>query len=241
MQILKDTPCTESSLDASALLRVGSYNIRHGGDVALDMSVIARDVTDLSLDIIGFQEIDQMTARVGGLDTMAALSVASGYKYYAFAKAINYKGGEYGTAILSRYPIVDFEVIALESGNEEHRSVGHAVIDVGGTHLDFFNTHLSYESLDMRTLQYKQLAGLLAKCETYILTGDFNTERLSEFDVLPSATLVNPRKFPTFTSSGKAIDNIVISKNYSIVSSGTGPEGHSDHVLLWAQLEFERR
>lgn len=245
MKINATAQHTESIADSysgvNTTLRVGSYNIKHGGDVSLDMSIIAKDVTDLSLDIIGFQEIDQKTSRVGGLDTMKALSDASGYEYYAFAKAINYKGGEYGTGILSRYPIVEFEVIKLDSGSEEQRCVGHAVIDVNGVLFDFFNTHLSFESLDLRTGQYKQLAELLAKCETYILTGDFNTAVMTEFDVLPDATLVNNGKYGTFPSSGKAIDNIVISKDWNVVDSGMGPKGHSDHILLWAELKFERK
>ena len=236
---------TESIADSysnvNTTLRVGSYNIKHGADVALDMSVIAKDITELSLDIVGFQEIDQKTSRVNGLDTMKALSEASGYEYYAFAKAINYKGGEYGTGILSRYPIVEFEVIKLNSGSEEQRCVGHAVINVDGVLFDFFNTHLSFESLELRTGQYKQLAELLAKCETYILTGDFNTANMTEFDVLPDATLVNNGKYGTFPSSGNAIDNIVISKDWNIIDSGMGPQGHSDHILLWAELKFERK
>lgn len=245
MKLDKTIEHTKSIADSYAnvdtTLRVGSYNIKHGADVGLDMSVIAKDITDLSLDIIGFQEIDQKTSRVNGLDTMKALSEASGYEYYAFAKAINYKGGEYGTGILSRYPIVEFEVIKLDSGVEEQRCVGHAVIDVDGVYFDFFNTHLSYESLALRTTQYKQLSELLAKCDTYILTGDFNTAVVSEFDVLPDATLVNPGKYGTFPSSGKAIDNIVISKDWNIVDSGMGPKGHSDHIMLWAELKFERK
>ena len=245
MKLNATTLHTESIADSysgvDTTLRVCSYNIKHGADVGLDMSVIAKDITDLSLDIVGFQEIDQKTSRVNGLDTMKALSEASGYKYYAFAKAINYKGGEYGTGILSRYPIVEFEVIKLDSGSEEQRCVGHAVIDVDGVYFDFFNTHLSFESLDLRTKQYKQLAELLAKCDTYILTGDFNTANMAEFNVLPDATLVNNGKFGTFPSSGKAIDNIVISKDWNIVDSGMGPKGHSDHILLWAELKFERK
>ena len=245
MKLSVNTQHTESIADSYAnvntTLRVCSYNIKHGADVGLDMSVIAKDITDLSLDIIGFQEIDQKTSRVNGLDTMKALSEASGYKYYAFAKAINYKGGEYGTGILSRYPIVEFEVIKLDSGSEEQRCVGHAVIDVDGVYFDFFNTHLSFESLDLRTKQYKQLAEQLIKCETYILTGDFNTANMKEFSVLPDATLVNSGKYGTFPSSGSAIDNIVISKDWNIVDSGIGPKGHSDHILLWAELKFERK
>ena len=231
----------DSYTNVTTTLRVASYNIKHGGDVGLDMSVIAADITALSLDIVGLQEIDQLTSRVNGLDTMKALSDASGYQYYAFAKAISYKGGEYGTGVLSRYPIVSFEVIKLESGDKEQRCVGHAVIDVDGVLFDFFNTHLSFESLELRRGQFAHLATLLGDCETYILTGDFNTADMTEFDVLPDVTLVNSGKFGTFPSSGKAIDNIAISRDWNVVSADMGPLGHSDHRMLWAELKFERK
>ncbi|MBQ9079514.1 MAG: endonuclease/exonuclease/phosphatase family protein [Clostridia bacterium] len=230
-----------TSAHTAPALRVGSYNIRHGADVSLDISVIAADITAHALDIVGLQEIDQLTSRVNGLDTVRALSDATSYKYYYFAKAINYKGGEYGTAILSRYPIAKFEVIKLESDNKEQRCVGHAVVDVNGTAIDFFNTHLSYESLELRTAQFAQISALLADCDTYILTGDFNTAVMSEFSVLPDATLVNNGSFGTFPSSDKAIDNIVISSKLSVLDAGMGPLGHSDHRLLWAELIFEAK
>ena len=41
------------------------------------------------------------------------------------------QGGQYGTLILSKYPIVSSEVIPLESWDKEARSLGHAVIDLG--------------------------------------------------------------------------------------------------------------
>ncbi len=233
-------PVADAYAGVNTTLRVASYNIKHGGDVGLDMSVIAKDITERSVDIVGLQEIDQLTSRVNGLDTMKALSEATGYEYYAFAKAIDYKGGEYGTAVLSRYPIVSFEVIRLESGNKEQRCVGHAVIDVDGVLFDFFNTHLSYESLELRQGQFAQLAALLADCETYILTGDFNTADFTEFDVLPGATLANTGKFNTYDSKS-AIDNIVISPDWTVTNINMGPAGHSDHRMLWAELKFQRK
>ena len=245
MTLDKTIEHTESIADSyanvSTTLRVGSYNIKHGADVSLDMSVIAKDITELSLDIIGFQEIDQKTSRVNGLDTMKALSEASGYEYYAFAKAINYKGGEYGTGILSRYPIVEFEVIKLDSGSEEQRCVGHAVIDVDGVYFDFFNTHLSFESLYLRTEQINQITKMLSKCETYILTGDFNTSDVQEFEPFPNCTIVNTLKYVTFTPSKTFIDNIIVSPDWHLVTADIGPRGHSDHRLLWAELKFERK
>lgn len=220
-------------------LKVGSYNIKHGADAGLDMSVIAADITSLNLDIVGLQEIDQLTRRVGGMDTMKRLSEATGYKYYAFARAIDYQGGEYGTAVLSRYPIISFETHPLESAGYEARSAGHAVIEIEGVRIDFFNTHLSFEDKAIRKKQFAQLAELIADCRIFILTGDFNTADTSEFSVIANSELVNENKFSTFPSSQKGIDNIVISSNWEIFSSGVVVTGHSDHNLLWTEITFK--
>jgi endonuclease/exonuclease/phosphatase family metal-dependent hydrolase len=219
-------------------LKVGSYNIKTGVMVKYNMPLIANDITSLGLDIVGFQEIDQFTTRSGGIDTVKLLCEATGYKYGMFSRAIDYKGGQYGTAILSRYPIKSFEVIQLDAASFEGRSAGHAVIDVNGVSVDFFNTHLSYESTVLRSGQFNQLAGLLKKCGTFILTGDFNTEVTSEFSVIESSSIVNNNTYPTFPSTGKGIDNIILSEDWSVVSSGMGPAGHSDHNLLWAEIKY---
>lgn len=242
VKIMKDLKHFEEIADPYAgvelTLRVGSYNIHHGGDVKLDMSVLAADITELGLDVVGIQEVDQLTDRVGGLDTLSALAEATGYQYYEFAHTINFQNGKYGTAILSRYPIVSFENIPLESGTLEKRTVGHAVIDVNGVLLDVFNTHLSYENANIRARQIAQLAPILAECDAYIITGDFNTTVVGEFEAWSDATFVNRNTYPTFTSSSKGIDHIVVAGGWSIAASGMGPEGHSDHCLLWAELKL---
>ncbi len=224
--------------DTGISLKIGSYNIKTGAMVKYDMTIIADDITSLGLDIVGFQEIDQFTTRSGGIDTVKLLCDATGFKYGKFTRAIDYKGGQYGTAILSRYPIMSFEVIQLDAGSCEGRSVGHVVIDVNGVNIDFFNTHLSYESVELRSGQFSQLAGLLKKCGTFILTGDFNTEVMSEFTVIENSFTVNNKTLPTFPSTGKGIDNIVLSKDWNVVSYGMGPDGHSDHNMLWSEIKY---
>lgn len=133
------------------MLRVASYNIRHGADVRMNMQILADDMTGLNLDVVSLQEVDQGVARSGGIDTMKSLSAASGMAHYAFARGISLGEGEYGTGILSRWPILSFTVTALVSGTAEQRSIGHAVLDVNGREVHFLNTHLSYEKKALRT------------------------------------------------------------------------------------------
>lgn len=224
--------------DKPVKLRIGSYNIKNGTDVGYDYSVIASDITNAGLDICGLQEIDQLTSRNGGRDTMKLLSEASGYAYYAFARAIDYKGGQYGTAILSKYPIVSFEVVPLVSDGHENRSYGHAVIDVNGTLIDFYNTHLSYESLETRTKQFAVLASALADKSRWVLTADFNTQDFNEFSVIKNSVLVNNESHKMLSFSGKsAIDNIVLPSAASVENFGCCNQyTHSDHFMIWAEV-----
>ena len=227
-------------LEANVTLRVGSYNIKNGAQVNHDMSKLAADILEQKLDIVGLQEVDIETTRAKGLDILKLLSEATGYQYYAFTKAIDFQGGGYGTAILSRYPIVHHEAVLLTTPNGyEQRAYGHAVIEVNGANLHFFNTHLSYENTEIRTAQYAQLAEATAACCGYILTADFNTANLNEFKVFDDATLVNTGKYPTFPSSSSAIDNIVLADGWEIIDSGMVASNKSDHNLLWAEIHYK--
>lgn len=227
-------------LDADLTLRVGSYNIKNGAGVNHDMSILAEDIVGLNLDIVGLQEVDIGTSRAKGLDTLKLLAEATGYQYYYFTKAINFGGGGYGTAILSRYPIVNHEAVLLETpSGYEQRAYGHAVIDVNGVNVHFFNTHLSYEKKEIRDAQMAQLAEATNASRGYILTADFNTAALGEFTVFTDATLVNEGKYATFPSSSSAIDNIVLESGWRIVDSGMLASNKSDHNMLWAEIHYE--
>ncbi|MCQ2424987.1 MAG: endonuclease/exonuclease/phosphatase family protein [Lachnospiraceae bacterium] len=222
-------------------LKIGSYNIKNGLDVGYDYTLLADDIVNAGLDVCGLQEVDRKTARNGNRDTMKLLSRATGYEYYEFSKAIPYQGGEYGTAILSRYPIVSFEVIPLESDGYEQRSLGHAVLDVDGTLVDYFNTHLSYENKETRAKQFLTLAEQIAKTDRWILTADFNTDDFTEFAVIDNSLLVNNAENRMLSYAAKsAIDNIVLPSSASVTASGMlDSVSHSDHVMIWAEIVLQ--
>lgn len=219
-------------------LRAVSYNIRNGHDVRHDMSLLAADILSVNADVVGLQEVDIGTGRVGGRDTLAELAQALGWEHYRFCRAIDFAGGEYGTAILSRHPILSFKVRPLPTPDSyEGRSVGHAVLNLNGERMDFFNTHLSVESSTMRVPQFKMLADLTAQYPAWVLTGDFNTADLACFEVFRDASLANPGTYATFPGSGEGIDNIVCSDAWKITNTGILQNHHSDHVLLWADIQ----
>ena len=218
-------------------LRVVSYNIRNGHDVHHDMSLLANDILAVQADIVGLQEVDVGTLRVQGRDTLAELAAAAGFAHYRFCRAIDFAGGGYGTAILCRFPILSFESTPLPTPpGAEGRAIGHAVLDVNGQRVDFFNTHLSYESAKARSLQFDAIAAQLQRYQAWVLTADFNTADLDCFGVFGKASLANPGRYATFPDTGEGIDNILCSGAWRIRDTGTLQNHHSDHLLLWAEL-----
>lgn len=222
-------------------IKVGSYNIRNGLDVKHDFSVIARDITEAGLDICGIQEVDMFTSRNGMQDTMALLAEYTGYAYYRFVKTIDFAGGDYGTAILSKHPIVDFEAVPLYSEGIENRVLGHAVIEIDGEKIDFFNTHLAFESQEIQLIQFSEVAKIFGKCDKAILTGDFNTDRFERFDAFENASKLNNSQNTLLSFEHRAaIDNIVVSESGIIAGGGmlTTQPDHSDHRMLYAEIKF---
>ena len=224
-------------------LRIGSYNIKHGEDASYKMELLGKNITDKALDIVGLQEVDQKVTRSLRMDTMKLLSEATGYQHYAFFKAIPFQGGEYGIAILSKYPILETELYTLESGSNEQRVLGRAAIDVEGETIQFFVTHLSYESLELRQTQFAEVNEILKGFDNFILTGDFNTGDFEEFRVLEGAAMVNDTAYsvPTFPKTMLSIDNIVYSTaNWCFENPMNLTESYSDHYMLYASGVFQK-
>ncbi|MBQ7364546.1 MAG: endonuclease/exonuclease/phosphatase family protein, partial [Clostridia bacterium] len=103
-------------------ITVASYNIMHAGMVDYDMKRLVQSILACDADIIGIQEVDVNAKRSGGRDIAAMLGQALGFES-KFTPAIDFQGGQYGTTILSRYPITSFVYYPLESGTYEKRSI----------------------------------------------------------------------------------------------------------------------
>ncbi len=229
----------------SSVVRVGSFNIHNGADVGHDFSVLAQDILDYGLDIVGLQEVDINVGRSGNQDTMAKLSEYTGYQYYRFTKAIDLSGGEYGTGILSKYPIESFSVHALPNeGNKEARSFGHAVIDVNGVKINFINTHLDYTSASLIVTQYAAIVQYIAdnELDNVLITADFNTNDLALLKTLPGSALAfdtdKGNVEGSFGTGTSQIDNVVYTTaDFTFINADVVKEfKHSDHYMIWADL-----
>ncbi|MDR0483954.1 MAG: endonuclease/exonuclease/phosphatase family protein [Alphaproteobacteria bacterium] len=166
-------------------LRVGTYNIAAAR--VSDINTIAETIKDMNLEILAINEIDINTARSQNTDQLEVLKEKTGMPYGVFGKAIDFDGGEYGVAILSKYPIVNNETIKLPSADREQRVLLVAEIKIPNfdSNIVFMTTHLDwYENPELRLNQVyainaysiestpSKIKDLTNKIK--ILAGDFN-------------------------------------------------------------------
>ncbi|MCP3978586.1 MAG: hypothetical protein GY716_04520 [bacterium] len=160
-------------------LRVLSYNIHHGRgtDGVFDYERLARIINDLEPDLVALQEVDRGVRRSGGVDQAPILAELTGM-HSAFGNALYHQGGEYGEAILSRFPLHRIRAHHLPfRADLEPRTALAARVDPGPglPDLVFVGTHLCHQQQDTRTEQTKRLHALFSSGDTpVIMAGDFN-------------------------------------------------------------------
>jgi endonuclease/exonuclease/phosphatase family metal-dependent hydrolase len=162
-----------------------TYNIHHGEamDKRFDYERLAKVINDLLPDIVALQEVDNGTERASGVDQAALLGKLC-RMHHAFGQAMPYQGGQYGEAILSRFPIQEVIVHPLPySVGQEPRAALEVLIEPEGLGpIRFVGTHLCHQSNETRIQQARRLAQLLPRegGEPVILAGDFNARPGSE-------------------------------------------------------------
>lgn len=222
-------------------INVGSYNIANGRNVDHDFSIIAQDILDFDLDIVGLQEVDINVERSKNKDTMAELSTLTGYEHYAYFKTIDLGvAGQYGVAVLSKYPILETETFEMPSPNVERRVLGYAKIDVNGTPINFFVTHCSCERKDIRVDQFAFINEKMKEYDNFVIVADYNTSDFEEYKVFDNASTLNTAETNVVTyERGTSIDNFVYSTNdWTFEPPAMVDNKHSDHNLLYSKGTF---
>ena len=167
-------------------VKVMSYNIHHavGEDNVLDLERIAKVIEDSGAEIIGLQEVDNHWSERSNFEDQAkwlAERLGMHYTYAANLDQDPLNHGEprrqYGTAVLSNYPIIDAENYPLTKiGNTEQRGLLETVINVKGHHLKFYNTHLALTSAE-RDIQVKEIIEIASETEgPKVIMGDLNAK-----------------------------------------------------------------
>jgi len=173
--------CADETSDSSRpVLRVLTYNIHHGEgtDGKFDYDRLVKTIRQLNPDVIALQEVDKSTRRAKGVDQAAMLAKRL-KMHHVFGNALHYSGGQYGEAILSRFPIQSAKTHALpyRFGNEPRIALAaHIIPDNGLPKFELVATLLCHQEEVTRLDQVKRLNSLFYSSGStpVILTGDFN-------------------------------------------------------------------
>lgn len=247
-QIRNSTTFTPGSL------RVMAYNIHHCNPPSkpglIDIDAIAKAIRDQNADLVALQEVDVNTGRSGKFNQAEEIAKKLGMSFF-FAKAIDHDGGDYGVAILSKYPTIETKINRLptQSGTKgEPRVLATVKVTLpDGRIIRFGSTHLDAQKEDTnRELQIEEINRISADEKLpFIIAGDFNAA--------PGSIVINAldRQFSRscepcdFTipviNPKKTIDFIAFTPKSKFRSKSTYvvPERYaSDHLPVLAVLEL---
>lgn len=163
-------------------LRVLVYNIHAGKDAkgVDNLQRVADLIKTSRADIVLLQEVDIRTTRSGNVDQLETLTRLTGL-HGVFGKSLDYQGGDYGIAILSRWQISGKEVVPLRIEPPQPRAGGSLeprIALVAETHgLTVMNTHFDASREDTwRRQEVEELLRSAARRKPLLTGGDFNSE-----------------------------------------------------------------
>ncbi|WP_127588464.1 endonuclease/exonuclease/phosphatase family protein [Paenibacillus koleovorans] len=258
-------------------LKLATFNICHGMgiDKVTDLGRTIEVIRASGADLIGLQEVDRhFGERSGWEDQPERLSHALGM-HVAYGPNLELEEDpqhpgvrrQYGTAILSRYPVEYAhnhplpQVIVPGAWNEK-RGILEAHIRIGGRLVRFLNTHLGLAA-EERSLQTKVLSELVDAGSTgnlssspIVLTGDFNTSpeqmELASIGLLlqdsyatahegahgETFLILDPGKKPEQARADRCIDYIFVSSALRVVGSEVLRTYVSDHLPIVTEVEW---
>ena len=260
---IADDETTSLQLANSPSLRVLSLNIAHGRkdsfsqifvsetQIRQNLAEIAEFLERENADIVTLQEADSPSWWTGSFDHVALLAREAGYAWYTHANHVDNSFGTYGTAVLSRYPIlrgyqVDFNPTPPTTRKgftlaEIEWTPGGAngekqVIDVVSVHLDFSRSSKRIEQIkDMKTV-------LAQRNNPTVILGDFNSTWAEGDREIQSLARVKklkthrPEANYLYTYSDQRFDWILISKEFGFCHYYVATDILSDHLAVVSEI-----
>jgi endonuclease/exonuclease/phosphatase family metal-dependent hydrolase len=221
-----------------ASFTIMTFNIHHaeGLDGKVNLNRIAELLKNEHADVIALQEVDRYRLRSGYVDQARELAQLLGM-HMCFSPSLTYTVGQYGNAILSRYPIIDSNWLLLP-GEKERRSLLSATLRIGSDDIQIEATHLGLSTAD-RTAQIAQISKTLSSIHRpLVLAGDFNMEadpRKLESLLNHVSPIPLQKGFTPTIAGGKEIDHL-FTDMVNLQPAWSLPTTLSDHFPVVARI-----
>jgi endonuclease/exonuclease/phosphatase family metal-dependent hydrolase len=223
-----------------------TWNIHgaHGRNPRFDLAGVIALIESHRPDIIALQEVDSRRPRGAGVaEPFAALQTALG-AHGVGAKTISTEDGEYGQALISRWPIRNAEIHDISHQEREPRRAIRCEIATPRGMLRVIATHLGL-SIGERRGQAKALLELIGQTSmTTVVLGDFNdwfwvgSVRKVLAARLPARSRHRtfPSAFPLFR-----FDRVYCNSGAALLGTGTDGSARalSDHLPVIADIRPE--
>jgi endonuclease/exonuclease/phosphatase family metal-dependent hydrolase len=215
----------------SGTITAVSYNIRFGEK---GLAGVAADLAASGADVIALQEVDRRPR--AGVDQAQWLANRLGMDAYYGPNAL-WPGKQRGNAILSRYPLTATNLRLPREGRTEPRGLIWARVNLDGTVLTVYATHLHFAGAS-RAIQARAVAAKVGVpgCGT-ILMGDLNSSPHTPMYRAVTRRLADPfasgrygpgRTAPVAHPKAR-IDYVVHSPDLAVRHAAVLPAGASDH------------
>lgn len=244
----------ERSRDASQL-RVMTYNIHYGTGISgeLDLEKTAEVIRAADADIIGLQEVDRNFGERSRFQDQPRLLASFLGMHHVYGESLKVphlslsRGvGHYGNMILSRYPIIDSEVLRLPTKwGIEPRTALKATIAAPQGEIVVWATHLGLSSAGRLEQVRTLLAAISQEERPSVLLGDFNALPESAEIRLVASQLQDAGKLDRrgqgtfYVGSGQSmprIDYVWLDESFSVSSYAVIPSPASDHLAVVADV-----
>ncbi len=209
---------------ATETIRILAYNIHHGEgmDEVIDLKRIASLILEYDPDIVALQEVDSVVARTNRVDQAKELGRLTNMEP-VFGRFMEYQGGAYGMAMLSKWPIVESHNYRLPDGDEPRSSVTITVKSpLSGKTIRISDIHF-YRTEEERLSQAIEL-------EKHLTPFDIPTVLAGDFNSLPGS-----RVMTHLERNWQIVNKVGNSKTFP----SDGPEREIDYFLLRPETAFE--
>ncbi|HWW62944.1 MAG TPA: endonuclease/exonuclease/phosphatase family protein [Thermoanaerobaculia bacterium] len=225
-------------------MKIMSYNIQgHAAGRRPDhLPKIAEVIAAAEPDVVGLQEVHCGTRASLRIDQAETLAKLTGL-HLQFGRSCAMGGGDYGNAVLTRGTVTSSHVHPLP-GSGEPRSLLQADLDVDGTALTFFVTHLAAWGRLLRVARMRQIAELgdiTARVTLpHVLVGDFNVppaaEEIRTLLAHGHLRVCGDPKEATFPLTRQRLDYVFCDPRWEYVGSEVIRRGPSDHWPIVVHL-----